>query len=53
MMKDKSTTNTATKCSPVTSEAMTPKPASPAWVPSIFANNKAAPTAAVQQVAYC
>ncbi|DBA80767.1 hypothetical protein WJX77_006781 [Trebouxia sp. C0004] len=49
MMKDTSTTNTATQRSPVTSETMAPKPASPAWVPSIFAKNKAAPTSTVQQ----
>ena len=53
MMKVNSTTSTATQRSPVTSEAMAPKPVSPAWVPSMFAKNKAAPSSAVQQVAYC
>ncbi len=52
-MKVNSTTSTATQRSPVTSEAMAPKPASPAWVPSIFAKNNSAPTSSVQQVAYC
>lgn len=54
MMKDTSTTNNATQCSPVTSEAIAPKAASAAWVPSIFAKNKAAPTSSTaQQVAHC
>ncbi|KAL0037819.1 hypothetical protein WJX79_000458 [Trebouxia sp. C0005] len=49
MMKDTSTTNNATQCSPVTSEAIAPKAASAAWVPSIFAKNKAAPTSSTAQ----